>query len=566
MLVQLVIRDFALIDYVELHPGPGLNVLTGETGAGKSIIVDAMNLLVGGRASTELVRTGAEKACVEGLFDCTDYLHVAEKLVELGVPVSEDGTLLLSREVVREGRSLCRINGRIVPLAMYRSLGELLVDLHGQHEHQSLLRVGQHGELLDRYCGREVLQQRSLVADLYRRLVMVKEEYEQQQAHEAEVTRHLEYLRFAVAEIDRLKPRPGEEEELQQERERFRCGEKLAGLVKEALEELAGGGRTAPAYDLLSSAAQKLQEIGKLDGSMEELCYELNDIVYRLEDVVERLRSYQDRLEFDPQRAQEVEDRLFALRGLMRKYGNSLAEVCAFREQAAAEIEGMEGAAGRKEALADEYRRLTKEYDAEAKKLSSLRRAGAKRFVAAVLRELEGLGMENARLEIGWKVLSDPGPKGYDEVEFLFSANPGEPLKPLAKIASGGEMSRVMLALKVILAENDRIPTLIFDEIDAGIGGLTLQAVGERLVAVAGGKQVLCVTHAPQIAGRGQRHFRVEKTFSGERTCVSVRLLQEEERIDELVRMLGNSGKKEIARKHAREILNSNLSVNKTGR
>lgn len=555
MLVQLNIRDFALIEQVQLALGPGLNVMTGETGAGKSIIVDAMNLLVGGRASTELVRTGAKRAYIEGLFDCSACPHVSQKLAELGLPASEDHTLLLSREVVREGRSLCRVNGQVVPLAMYRPLGELLVDLHGQHEHQSLLRVGEHGDLLDRCCGQDVLQQRAVVSKLYHRLMKTKEEWENQQMQASKVERRLDYLQFAAAEIDRLQPIPGEDEQLQRERDRYRNGEKLVALAKEASIVLSGGGKLAPAYDLLSSAAENLQEMEQLDSTVVELERDLEEVIYRLEDIIERLRVYREQLDFNPRRAREVEERLYALNDLMRKYGASLAEVCSFREEVAAEIEQLQGSAERGQVLAGEYQQLKQEYDRAAHKLSSLRHAGADVFVDDVTRELKFLGMDNACFEIGWKTLPEPGLAGYDQMEFLFSANPGESLKPLAKIASGGEMSRVMLALKVIISENDQIPTLIFDEIDAGIGGLTLQAVGDRLAAVAEKKQVLCVTHAPWIAGRGQRHFYVEKTFAGNKTSVSVNSLDPEERVEELVRMLGGTGNKGVAREHAREIL-----------
>lgn len=556
MLVQLVIRDFALIENVELMLGPGLNVLTGETGAGKSIIVDAMNLLVGGRASSDLVRIGAEKAQVQGYFDCSRCQQIEKKIAELGLPLSEDHTLLLAREVSSKGRSVCRVNGRVVPLAMYRPFGELLVDLHGQHEHQSLLRVGQHRDLLDRFCGTVVLKQRSLVSKIYREMVQLQEKYEKQQVSESQVNRRLDYLKYAVEEIDNLQPAPGEEKELQKKRDRLRYGEKLAVLALEVLVELTGNdGKLIPAYDLLSSAAEKLQEIAQIDSAAEEMAQSMKDILFRLEDVIEKLRSYQEQLDFDPGYAREVEERLFALLDLMRKYGASLAEVCDFRIEAAAEMEKLQGSAHQKEILKEQCQKILQEYNLEAKKLSSLRREGAVSFSTAVAAELHGLGLENARLEIGCTLSPEASPAGYDMPEFLFSANPGEPLKPLAKIASGGEMSRVMLALKVVLAKNDQIPTLIFDEIDAGIGGLTLQAVAERLAVIAEDKQVLCVTHAPHIAGRGQTHFFVEKSVDRGKTKIQVSLLNPEERVDEVVRMLGGTSDEEVTRNHAQQIL-----------
>ncbi|HHY40829.1 MAG TPA: DNA repair protein RecN, partial [Syntrophaceticus sp.] len=442
MLIQLVIRDFALIENVELMFGPQLNVLTGETGAGKSIIVDAMNLLVGMRASSDLVRNGAEKAQVEGLFDYSCCPWVEEKLLSLGLPVSEDHTLLLTREIGVEGRSICRVNGRIVPLNMFRPFGEYLVDIHGQHEHQSLLRVSEHRELLDRYCGAQVLEQREVVAELYKRLMQLKKEQEQQQLSESERERRLDYLRFALEEIDQINPVPGEEEQLREERERLRYGEKLAVFVQEALEQLSDSDGIPPAYDQLGEAAAKIREIARIDKSVEELASSIEDVLYRLEDIISKLRSYREQLNFDPDHARNIEERFFALHDLMRKYGASLKEVCAFREEAAAEMERLESTAQRKEQLEAELRDTLERYEEEAGRLSSMRREGALSLAEAVAGELRTLGLENARLEVGFTRSAEPTAAGYDILEFLFSANPGEPLKPLSKIASGGEMSR----------------------------------------------------------------------------------------------------------------------------
>ncbi|MFW0966841.1 MAG: DNA repair protein RecN [Thermacetogeniaceae bacterium] len=555
MLIQLLIRDFALIESVELMFGPQLNVLTGETGAGKSIIVDAVNLLVGMRASSDLVRNGAEKAQVEGLFDYSCCPWVEEKLVSMGLPVSDDHTLLLTREISVEGRSVCRVNGRAVPLNMYRPFGEYLVDLHGQHEHQSLLRVSEHRELVDRYCGAQVLKQRQVVAELYKRLMELKKEQEQQQLSENEMERRLDYLRFALEEIDQINPVPGEEEQLREERERLRYGEKLAVFVQEAIEQLSDGNGIPPAYDQLGEAAAKIREIARIDKSVDELASSIEDVLYRLEDIISKLRSYREQLNFDPDHARNIEERLFALRDLMRKYGASLKEVCAFREEAAAEMERLEGAAQQKEQLEAEYKETLKRYEEEAGKLSSMRREGVLSLTEAVAGELCTLGLENARLEVGFSRSAEPTAAGYDILEFLFSANPGEPLKSLSKIASGGEMSRVMLALKVVLAENDQIPTLIFDEIDAGIGGLTVQAVAERLYYAAQNKQVICVTHAPHIAGRAQTHFYISKSAAGGKTRIKVQQLQSDHRVAEIVRMLGGTADEEAILNHARQIL-----------
>lgn len=556
MLIQLSIENLVLIEKASLSFGPGLNVLTGETGAGKSIIVDAMSLLLGGRALAEQIRIGAERVVVEGFFDCQRLPWVAKKLEEFGLPVSEDGSLLLAREVVRGGRSICRVNGRIVPLAIYRVLGELLVDLHGQHEHQSLLKVDRHRELLDHFCGKEVLEQRELVRDLYQRLAFLKIELGKHQVDEREIRHRIDYLSHVVEEIDRVKPSPGEEGELERERERLRYREKLAELAKEVAVGLyEGTPNLVPAYDLLSQAVVKLGEMSRYDLVVKEIFEALEGMMYKLEDVIHFIRQYRERLDFDPERAVEVEERVYLLRNLMRKYGDSLAAVCTYRNKVAAELEDLRRFQDSSQEMQGEYERVLDEYKKAAQDLSELRQKKAVAFMRIVEGELRSLGMEKACFDIMWTRLEEPTPWGCDRVEFLFSANPGEPLKPLAKIASGGEMSRVMLALKVIFAENDEIPTLIFDEIDTGIGGRTLRVVGERLASVAHAKQVLCVTHSPHIAGRGQRHFYIEKIVEKEKTRTVVQLLERQERVEEIIRMLGGGPSNKEATRLAEQIL-----------
>jgi DNA repair protein RecN (Recombination protein N) len=556
MLVQLTVDNLALIEHVGLDLGSGLNVLTGETGAGKSILVDAMNILTGGRASSDLVRTGAEKAVVEGLFDCVQLPRVSEKLAELGLTASEDCSLLLSREITANGRSSCRINGRAVPLAMYRALGELLVDLHGQHEHQSLLKVDQHRELFDRFGGEEIAGQLLVVADLCDRLSELETERSVANAAEEEIAGRIDYLNGAVEAIGRLKPVPGEDDLLQQESERLRHSERLADLAsKAALDLYEGDDRRPAAYDLLSRAASSLQEMSRYDASVGNMSAPLAEAQYRLEDVVDALRRYRELLEYNPVRASEVEERLHALRSLARKYGPSLAEVAVFWDDASAELETLKTRQSRAKKLEAEYQRGLRSYESAAGLLSELRHQKAAAFIEAVQGELQGLDMKNARFGASWESAPEPRRWGSDQLEFLFSANPGEPLKPLARIASGGEMSRVMLALKVIFAGNDEIPTLIFDEIDTGIGGRTLQAVADRLAVLARHKQVLCVTHSPHIAGRGASHFNIEKVITGDQTRTVVKLLDYRSRVAELARMLGGAEDEEIIRIHAEQIL-----------
>ncbi|MGD0621631.1 MAG: DNA repair protein RecN [Thermacetogeniaceae bacterium] len=561
MLVQLTVDNLALIEHISLDLGSGLNVLTGETGAGKSILVDAMDILTGGRASGDLVRTGAERALVEGLFDCIQLPQVSGKLAEFGMTASEDCSLLLSREIMANGRSTCRINGRAVPLAMYRTLGEMLVDLHGQHEHQSLLKVDKHRELFDRFGGDEISRQLFVVADLYDRLSELATERSAADAGEKEIAGRIDYLACATEEIGRLGPVPGEDEVLRQEAERLRHAERLAELAREAaLDLFEGDDRRPAAYDLLSRALSSLQEMSRYDASVGDISAPLAEVQFRLEDVVDALRRYRELLEFNPTRAREVEERLHALRGLTRKYGPSLADVIVFLDGAHAELDNLKERQSRLRDLEAEYQRGLRSYEAAAGALSDLRHQKAAAFIEAVQGELQGLGMKKARFDTKWE--STPGSRrwGSDQLEFLFSANPGEPLKPLARIASGGEMSRVMLALKVIFAENDEIPTLIFDEIDTGIGGRTLQAVADRLAVLSRHKQVLCVTHSPHIAGRGARHFNIEKVITGDLTRTVVKLLDSRSRVSEIARMLGGAEDEEITRIHAEQILKEVMS------
>jgi DNA repair protein RecN (Recombination protein N) len=559
MLLQIVVENLALIEEILLSLGSGLNVLTGETGAGKSIVVDAMNILVGGRASVELVRNGADKASVEGIFDYSRSPLVPERLATLGLPDSEDQTVLLAREISRGGRSICRINGRVVPLALYRELGELLVDLHGQHDHQSLLKIDQHRELLDTFGGPELLARRDQVGVLYARLAALQEERRSLQMDEHEMARRIDYLEHAVQEIERINPHPGEDDQLHQERERLRNGEKLAELAKEAIGRLSEGDpHQTSADDLISGAAGNLQEMGRFDPAAVEMAATMDDISYKLQDLIESLKDYTERLDFDPEHAEAVEERLYGLRNLMQKYGADLAAVCTYHNHAVAELEALHNHSSRVNELEASCAGVKDEYDRSAAGLTELRHRQADILTQAVTEELHGLGMKNAHFDIAWDLAYQPEPFGYDLVEFIFSANPGEPLKPLARIASGGEMSRVMLALKVILAEADQIDTLIFDEIDSGIGGRTLKVVGDRLARVAAGRQVLCVTHSPNIAGRGQHHFYIEKLVSDGHTRTVVKSLSEAERVDELVRMLGGSPDDPVTRRHAEQILQEN--------
>ncbi len=600
MLRELHIHDFAIIDELHLTLPPGFVVLTGETGAGKSIIIDAVELVLGGRADTTVIRAGADRALVEAIFQLEPARRVALQplLEQEGLEGDEPDLLMLAREVRAEGRSLCRVNGRAVTLALLREVAEGLVDIHGQSEHLSLLRVREHVNLLDRYADLGELRRR--VADLASQVQRVRRERAELERSERERVQRIDLLQYQIAEIEAAALTPGEEEELAEERVRLANAERLAELLAEGLGALNEGTEESPAaMDLLGTAVRALEGLARIDGSLEPQLREAEELTYRLQDLADALRDYRERVEYNPRRLSEVEDRLDLIHRLERKYGPTIADVLAYARQAARELEAITHSEERIEELRAEEERLLGELTGLAWELSTRRQEAAQRLAQEVERELQDLRMAGARfgVEFQWRedaqgiplpasisglrlqvagsgieqleassLQPEIPPKvafdatGIDRVEFLVSPNPGEPLKPLAKIASGGETSRLMLALKAVLSRADETPTLIFDEIDQGIGGRVGATVGEKLWAltVAGenggvAHQVLCVTHLPQLAAFGDQHLRVEKVVAGGRTVTRVAALEGAERVAELAQMLGASG--EAAYRSAEEIL-----------
>ncbi|MCS7283833.1 MAG: DNA repair protein RecN [Anaerolineae bacterium] len=588
MLSELHIRDFAIIDELHLSFAPGFTVLTGETGAGKSIIIDAVSLVLGGRADPTMVRAGADRALVEAVFrlELPRREAIRPILEREGLEGDEPDLLVLSREVRAEGRSICRINGRAVTLSLLREVAEGLVDIHGQSEHLSLLRVREHVFLLDRFAGLEPLRAR--VADLVGRIRAVRRERAALEQDEKERARRIDLLQYQITEIEAANLRPGEEEELAEERVRLANAEHLALLLAEALRALdEGGTEGAAATDLLGRAVRALEGLARIDGALAPRLQEAEELLYRLQDLADSLRDYRRRVEYNPRRLAEVEERLDHIRRLKRKYGATIAEVLEYARRAAEELETITHSEERIAELAAQEEQLLAELAHAALELSARRREAARRLAAGIERELQDLRMAGARFGVDFRWEEDPegipltpdllaqygleGPEllpgrvafdatGIDRVEFLVSPNPGEPLKPLAKIASGGETSRLMLALKAVLSRVDETPTLIFDEIDQGIGGRVGATVGEKLwrLSVAGpdgslAHQVLCVTHLPQLAGFGDRHLRVEKVVADGRTVTRVTVLEGPARVEELAQMLGASG--ESAYRSAEEIL-----------
>ncbi|NLO96921.1 MAG: DNA repair protein RecN [Peptococcaceae bacterium] len=539
MLLELRIKDFGLMEDVHLQLDRGLTVFTGETGAGKSMLVDALGLLLGGRASSEFIRHNKTKASVEGVFtNLPD--NIINFLKEEGYSF-EDEMLFLYREININGKNLCRVQGRTVPLNLYRTFCEGLVDIHGQMEHQSLLVVENHRELLDRFGGEEhqrLLQKVKEAALRYRKVLARERELLRS---ERDRERREELLRYQIAEIEQINPRPGEIQELEKERKFLLNAEKIVSLVTEAYELLYDSeNRSAhmAAFDQIGAAMRNMEELTNLDPENMALYSKLQDIYYNLEDFIEDLRIYKENLDFQPGRLEQIETRLAELHKL-RKYALDIDAVLAKKKEMEVELEEISHLQEENENIKREKKDVLAEYNALAEKLSLYRGIQAQKIEKSLEEELRDLGLTEARVEIMFTPVTEPSQDGAEQVEFYFSANLGEPPKPLIKVASGGEMSRLMLALKSLMSQVEKVDTFIFDEVDSGVGGRTIKRVAEKLEKIALNRQVLCITHSASVAAVADKHFGIEKTVVGDRTLTRVYELGEEERIQELARMLG---------------------------
>jgi DNA repair protein RecN (Recombination protein N) len=566
MLLELRIRNFAIIEEVVLGFEPGLFVLTGETGAGKSIIVDAIEMLLGGRGDSNVIRSGEETASVEG-----DFVLENDALAEVRPILEREGlwdgeTLLtLGREVRREGRNIARVNGRTVNLAILRDVGQILVDVHGQSEHLSLLRVREHLRLLDRFAGLE--EQRGKFSGMAEELQRMRGELERIRAGEREAARRADMLQYQIGEIDAARIQPGEEKALLEERTRLANAEQLAQLADQAIAALdSEGEENRPASDLLGEAARSLATLSKIDPSLNSARESSQAVLDQAAELARDLRVYRESIEFNPRRLEQVEERVELLRNLKRKYGETLEAVAQHADQARTELEGITHADQRRAELEAQEKILLTSLGVLGAELSRARRSAADDLARGIETELADLKMAGAKFSVDQTWREDPegafvgdrrvafDSTGLDGIEFLVAPNPGEGLKPLVKVASGGETSRLMLAMKSVLARADRTPTLIFDEIDQGIGGRVGMTVGKKLWRLTPRHQVLCVTHLPQLAAYGDQHLHVEKTVQGKRTLTRVQKLEGQGRVSELAAMLGTLS--EITRESAEEILN----------
>ncbi len=548
MLTDLTIKNFAIIESLHVPFQPGLNVLTGETGAGKSIIIDAVSLILGGRASADLIRTGEDEAVVEALFDVSSSPSISAVLAEGGIDCY--GEMLIKRMVSRSGRNRVFINGALSTLAALGNLAGQLINIYGQHESQNLLRPENHLKLLDGFA--ELHPHRTRFAAVYEEFRRTASELAELDEGEREAERRLDLLNFQSGEIADAALHPGEDDDLLRERQVLSHAEKLMLHSQRAYEALYGGDESL--LGQLQQVSSDVDEITAIDTALGGIGTVLKDASFQLEDVALGLRKYAAGIEADPERLRGAEDRLDLIGRLKKKYGATIEEILDYRQRVDQEREQLLN----REASRDEKVRILEQLRikmaTQGEELTRLRQAAAGRLQEAMEAELRQLAMQNALFRVSLNPLTEPKATGMERAEFLFSPNPGEEPRPLAKIASGGELSRLMLAFKQIHPESD-VPTLVFDEVDTGIGGATSALVGEKLKRVAAAQQVLCITHLPQVAAFADHHYRVEKRVEAGRTVTSIALLKGEEQVAEMARMLGGLKITDTTLEHAREMI-----------
>jgi DNA repair protein RecN (Recombination protein N) len=570
MLEEIRIHNFAIIDSLELEFDRGLNVITGETGAGKSIIIDAVELLLGGKPDAAMIRAGQDKAVIEGVFGLAGRAKeaVAPILKAEGLQEGEAADFVtLMREVRRNGRSSARINGITVNQELLRTVGDTLVDIHGQSEHLSLFNPPQHIDLLDRYA--DLMDIREALRTVTQKLSAMRREIASLLEDEAEIKKRAERLRADVEEIDAAALKPGEDDELKAERNRLANSEQLATLVTEAVLLLSGGESVddqQPAVDMLQRVAIIMAKLSGIDPELSDAAELAESVSAQAQELAIEISGYGDEVEYDPVRLNEIEERLEVINTLKRRFGLTIELVLEHADKAREELDGIDNSEERLAGLREQEMELLKQIGEMASNISKVRDRIGKQLSKRVEGELKDLRMERTRFAVA--LTQSPaedgcfvGSKRYkfdytgiDHVEFMMSANPGEPMRPLAKVASGGEAARIMLALKRVLTQADHTPTLIFDEVDQGIGGRIGSIVGEKLWSLSDGHQVLVVTHLPQLAGYADRHFRVRKQLNQSSTVIEVHPLAADDRLEELAEMLGATGAG--SKQSAMEILN----------
>ena len=555
MLQSLYLENIALIEKLGIELFPGFNVLTGETGAGKSIIIDAVNFVLGERTSRDLIRNGAARAKVEAVFNLNEGDAAFAALDALGIEY-DGNELILSRELSAAGRNACRVNGTLVPVASLKSVSDTLVDIHGQHEHQALLDAENHISYLDAYCHAEslpIIEKIDAIVSRRNELMLKRNSgFSSQRERE----REMDMLRYQIEEIASANLEAGEEERLNAEKTVLLNAERIRTALETAHMALSGA-EEGSALSAIDTARRSMRDIAALNKDYEALGDKIEELYYAAEDISFVLRDTSENVESDMQRLEEIEQRLKLISDLKRKYGRTVEDVIDFGKDAGTKLNELENAEALAAELDAKLDKLKAEYNVAADELSKVRRAAGDRLKRDVLNELKDLGMAKAMFDVALSDASGGEPRkgGRETAEFMLSANPGELLKPLEKVASGGELSRIMLCFKSIFADNDRVPTLIFDEIDTGISGRTAAVVGEKMLGIAKKHQVICVTHLAQIAALAEAHLMVRKYDDGKNTFVETRQLNEEEKVQRIAQMMDGESDSPSALTHARELI-----------
>ncbi|MBE3093236.1 MAG: DNA repair protein RecN [Chloroflexi bacterium] len=569
MLFQLNIKNMALIKELNIEFEEELNVLTGETGAGKSIIIEAIDLILGGYAASDLIRDGEDSLMVEALFLLTpqekELINNLNSDIEI---VDGQGVLLIRREVNKKGRNKCLINQRLINLSTLQEIGTFLVDLHGQHNHQSLLDPTKHIDLMDNLGGDKIIKHRKELFDNYRRWREKSKKLFQLLKDKEENLKKMDFLKFQLEEIDKTSLVKDEDKALEEEEMVLKNAEKIIETMEKANFILYEGGlEQSSVRDSLNEVSVDLGEIASLDRRIEKIRENLKEVGYQFEDIVNEIVKYKDGVDLDSQKLKEVEGRLNLINNLKSKYGSTIEEILEYRQKIYQELEAVDYSEDKLEKLKEEVNSLEDIISTISHHLNINRRKIAEDLQKMVVRELEDLNMKRCQFEVSINSYEDDngieidgkkykiGPKGIDDIEFMISPNVGERLRPLARIVSGGEVSRIMLALKSILSEVDQVPTLIFDEIDSGVGARLGEVIAQKLKALSRKRQVICVTHLPQIACKAERHFYIEKYILNNQTGIRLKEMEGEERVKEIARMLDGSQMSEIAIRHAQKML-----------
>lgn len=555
MLQELSITNFAIIEHLDIAFEAGMTVLTGETGAGKSIIIDAVGLLAGGRGSSEFIRTGADKAVLQGMFILPADGVTAQLLDEAGIDHA-DNTVILQREITKSGRNTCRINGMLVNTTTLKQIGETIVDIHGQNEHQELMQPEKHLGLLDEFAAAKIRKLKQQYQQQYDHYQQLNRELRQKNANEKEWAQRLDMLNFQVDEIAAAQVKVGEEAALIAERDRLDNYQMINQALQQSYTLLAAGEETTGAVDMVGTAMNALEPIANLDSAFNEITVNVKNAFYGLQDAAGQISNQLDLQEFDEGRLDEIEQRLDVLSQLKRKYGDSEQQILDYYQKIAAELAKMTDSEENSENLAQRVTDAKDKLLKTGEALSDKRRTAAKVLQRQIHQELKDLYMDKAIFEVRFKPTKGQIYRsGLDSVEFYIQTNPGERMRPLAKIASGGELSRMMLALKTIFSESQGITSIIFDEVDTGVSGRVAQAIAEKINGIAHFSQVLCITHLPQVAAMSDHHYFIAKKITGKRTKTSVTKLDNAARVKELARMLAGTKVTKLSLEHAEELL-----------